>query len=553
VETTQQAKRSGTLRDRASADPPTLDPTAANAPLNAIVNRCYSSLVTFKPGYLKPSENELAPELAESWEISPDGLQITLKLRQGVKFHNKPPVNGRTLDAEDILFSWNRFSRLAQARFGVVNSVNPDAPVISMTATDPRTIVVKLTQPLVYALGLLSWDLNPTGSLTIFPKEADGTLNVKNDVIGTGAYVLSSYVPSVTTVFKRHPEHWDKDWALVEQVDSPIVSEYAAALSQFKAGNIHSFTPRPEELLSVKGDEPRISIYEGDPGGGLLASIKLNYGWAGKSPFMDERVRQAVSMSWDRDLYLEAFLNVSKFEAAGLPVETRWNTALPLTAEGWWLDPKGKDFGPNAKYYQHNMDEAKKLLAAAGYPNGVDVVSRYITTNELDIARYAQVLDGMAAEAGVRNKPYSLNYQQEYVPLRGAHGQFENGWAYLVANEPTGGDFSIILVNEYWSKGGNAFHGFSSNGTNDQSGDPQFDAMALKARVERDVEKRRELTFEMQRYLAKAAYSLSPPGGGTTFTMAWPSLGNYRVYRGAGRYAYYRLWVDETKPPYKAA
>ena len=116
VDTTKQAKRGGVLKDRAAAEPPLLDPVNASAPLNVIMSRSYSALVQAKPGYLTRPQNEFLPDLMESWETSPDGLQITMKLRQGVKWHNKPPVNGRALDMDDVLFSWDRFARKSQGR-----------------------------------------------------------------------------------------------------------------------------------------------------------------------------------------------------------------------------------------------------------------------------------------------------------------------------------------------------------------------------------------------------------------------------------------------------
>src|SRR6266550_6800844 len=111
VDTTQQAKRGGVMKDRAAADPPSLDPVNASAPLNTIMSRSYSALVQAKPGYLARAQNEFVPDLVESWETSPDGLQITMKLRQGVKLHNKPPVNGRGFDMDDVMFSWDRFAK----------------------------------------------------------------------------------------------------------------------------------------------------------------------------------------------------------------------------------------------------------------------------------------------------------------------------------------------------------------------------------------------------------------------------------------------------------
>ena len=102
VDTLKQAKRTGTLKSRNFADPASLDVTTPNNPITPFYDAVYNCLVVFQPGYLNPTENVVAPDLAESWETSPDGLQITLKLRQGVKWHNKAPVNGRALAMDAV-------------------------------------------------------------------------------------------------------------------------------------------------------------------------------------------------------------------------------------------------------------------------------------------------------------------------------------------------------------------------------------------------------------------------------------------------------------------
>jgi ABC-type transport system substrate-binding protein len=91
------------------------------------------------------------------------------------------------------------------------------------------------------------------------------------------------------------------------------------------------------------------------------------FGHAADSPFRDERVRQATSMSWDRNLYIEVAFETKKFEGEGLPMNKAWDAATPpATFPAVWLDPQGKDFGPNAKYFKYDPAEAKKLMSAAG-------------------------------------------------------------------------------------------------------------------------------------------------------------------------------------------
>ena len=121
-------------------------------------------------------------------------------------------------------------------------------------------------------------------------------------------------------------------------------------------------------------------------------------------------------MSWDRDLCIDAFYNVDEFEAEGLPVETRWNTDCRATGTGWWLDPQGKDFGPNAKYFKHNVAEAKKLLAAAGFANGFDSrPSLHRPPSSLDERRRG---DGDRRPAGHRHSVSSepSTTPSEYIP-----------------------------------------------------------------------------------------------------------------------------------------
>ena len=557
VDTSKTAKRGGVLKDRNFGDPPSLDVVQATVSWNPFGFGVYSSLIQPAPGYLKPPGEDIIPDLAESWETSPDGLQITLKLRQGVKFHNKAPVNGRAMTMDDVVFSWDRFAAKGSSRSAIVNKVSADAPVLSFTAVDSRTISIKLKEPLVYALALFGNTTN--GGLLILPKEADTGFDPRGDMIGTGPFSLSNYTQSVGFTFKRNPDYWDQDWAYVDQVDMPIITEYAAALAQLKAGSIYRFAHvssdiKSEDVLPLKRDEPRIAVYQGDLNAAGVVGNILAFGWlpSGKSQFLDERVRQAFSMAIDRDTYLDTFHNVNKLRAEGVPVDARWSSHLIATQEGWWLDPKGKDFGPNAKYFKFDLPEAKKLLAAAGYPNGFEGISNYVTTPELGAhPKSAEVEDGFLRDLGINVKINPIHYQREYQPnYRDGRGQF-TGWGYVAAVGGHGGSAIGRLAIEYWSKGGGAFKGFSVNGQNDQSGDPQVDAMVVKGRVEQDTEKRKAIVNDLQRYLAKSMYAIPGPGYGTGLTAAWPCLANWRVWQGAR--PNHKIWTDQTKAPFKTA
>src|SRR5688572_4748275 len=96
-------------------------------------------------------------------------LTLTAKLRQNAKFHNIPPANGRTVEMDDVLYSWRRFSTTGSNRSIVANSANPQAPVLSVEAADPRTLVIKFKEPLVYAQAMLT----SRAYWNVVPKEAE--------------------------------------------------------------------------------------------------------------------------------------------------------------------------------------------------------------------------------------------------------------------------------------------------------------------------------------------------------------------------------------------
>jgi peptide/nickel transport system substrate-binding protein len=558
-DTSKTAKKGGVLKDRNFGDPPSLDVIQATVSWNPFGFSVYNTLVAPEPGYLKPAGEGLLPDIAESWETSPDGMTITLKIRQNVKWHNKAPVNGRAMTMDDLVASWDRMAAKGSARSGIVNKVAPTAPILSFTPTDARTVQIKLKEPLTYALALLGGSTN--GGLVIVPKETDSTFDPKQDMIGTGPFYLEKYTQSVGFTFKRNDEYFDKEWAYVDTIEMPIVTEYAQALAQLKTGNIYRFAAsgsdiRAEDVLPLKREEPRINVYLGDLGSAGVVGAILAFGWQpidGKpTPMTDERVRQAMSMAIDRDTYLDTFHNISSLAKEGVEIDSRWDSHLISSQEGWWLNPKDeKILGPNAKYFKFDLAEAKKLLAAAGHPNGFEAPSNYVTSPELGAhPKSAEVMDGFLRDLGIKVRTNPINYTREYQPnYRDGRGQFM-GWGYVAAVGAHGGSAIGRLATEFWSDGGNAFKGFSTTGQNDQKGDPQLDAMFVKGRVEQDENKRKAIVGDIQKYLAKAMYSIPQPGRAASLTAAWPTLANWRVWQ-TGR-PNYKLWIDTTKAPFKS-
>src|SRR5262249_41384546 len=146
--------------------------------------------------------------------------------------------------------SWGRFIKEGTNRSAYANSVNPLAPIVSVSAPDKTTVVFKLAFPMANLPALLA--AHSGGNFTILPRELDGGFDVKSKPIGTGPYMMTEHVPSARFVFRKNPTYYDKSGPFVDTIEYPIVTEYAQGVSQLRAGGLHTYGVRGEDVLATK-------------------------------------------------------------------------------------------------------------------------------------------------------------------------------------------------------------------------------------------------------------------------------------------------------------
>jgi peptide/nickel transport system substrate-binding protein len=547
-DTTKDARRGGIYKGSIATDAGGWDPHVRGAWFGTLGGLLYSRLTIVKPGEGDTTSGDIIGDLSEGWEFSPDGLTATFKLRQNAKWQPVAPVNGRAVDAEDVAATWNRFKTVSGTRATIDNTVNPDAPVVSVSASDSRTVVMKLALPAVTLPSLLAASVGQ--AFHILPKEAGDGYDPRRVQIGSGPFYVGEHVASSHIHLKRNPGFYDAQRPYFDGMEFPIVSEYATALAAFRNGQIYQYAIRPEEVLGVKRDVPDLAMYQSDL---TIPQATLFFGYKNtpKGMFRDKRLRQAYSMSIDRELFAETWFNVSNFTSQGLPVQTAWSSAVPANEyRGWWMDPRDKNFGPNGKFYEHNVAEAKKLVAAAGFQSGVDYISTRAGGNygpEYD--RQIEILEGMAADAGFRAQTNVVQYQNDLIPnYQNVQGEFE-GIAWMLRPQSSSDPIDKLAENLF-SKSGDNFIGVDPAGKGDHSGDPYVDDQIRKSRIERDSDKRRQIMADLQRHLGDQMYLIRPVSGATGFDLAWPALQNFLYFRGARRseeWTYF--WLDSTKRP----
>src|SRR5262245_6174004 len=350
-----QPKRGGILRVR-GLDPPHFDPhLTLNVRTNATLSFAYSTLVRYQVGAnVPPGTFIVEPHLAERWE-QPDDMTYVFHLRQAITWHNKPPVNGRELVAEDVKFTFDRFrAEPANPLRFTLESVD------RIEAVDRYTVKFLLTEPFVWLVNVLA---NPYSTWIIAPEVVQhfGDLKKPESVIGTGPFLLERYEPNVKAVFTRHPAYFLTDQPYVDGVEWLVLDDPSTALAMYRTGQIDcgpgqggGFSAvRQQDLDALKRSHPHF-IYRD-----FLSPVAIViYMRTDQSPFNDVRVRRALSQAIDRQGLIEA-----------VPLRGEPTPAVPRGLAEWSLPVD--QLGTGAKYYQYDPKEAKRLLAEAGFPRGL--------------------------------------------------------------------------------------------------------------------------------------------------------------------------------------
>jgi peptide/nickel transport system substrate-binding protein len=403
---------------------------------------------------------------------------------------------------------------------------------------------MKLAFPSVSILQTLAhWQVSPV----LMPREAEGGFDPRQTMRGSGPWMLTEYQPGIGYKLKRNPNFFRTDLALVDGIDLPIINEYVQGVAQLKAGNIYFYLLNSEDILQTKADVPALKMYahSGYPANvGVTAVFDFRAG----SVFRDERVRQAMSMLIDRDLFIDVRHNVTAFANAGLPVPKRWTTLLSSGEEDFWLDPQGSDFGENAKYFRHDIAEARKLLQAAG-TGVIDQPVTLVAGQELGPAHKdeVEVLRGMWESTGdikLRPNPvdFSTVFQPRYI-VNSPRRDFEGKGGMVMANLPDQAEVDSMLA-QYYSRGGGSYR-FEPDFPNDA----RWDSLVQAQGVEFDETKRKALLHDLQRHAAAKAYTIHRPGWALGFGLIQPWVMNHGAFHyrlnlvGSGILLKY--WLDE--------
>jgi len=303
--------------------------------------------------------------LAESWEM-PDEQTAVFHIRKGIHWHDKPPVNGRELTAEDVAFSINR-GFLSDLPFSM-KSRAPSVGIASVEATDKYTVVIKSSEDNIIATQIggvceIVRMLAPEAG-----GEFPGDYREWTTCIGTGPFIIVDYVPSSSAAFVRNPNYWMKDpvhpentLPYVDAVNILIIPDASTRLAALRTGKVPMLGNLSwEDKGSLVKTNPELKWVGGiSSKGGSQVGMRVD---RPDLPFQYQIVRRALAMGVDRQAIADELYggNAEVFAYPVLPTPEFKEMFTPL------------DELPESiqELYEYNPEKAKQLLAEAGYPNG---------------------------------------------------------------------------------------------------------------------------------------------------------------------------------------
>ena len=519
--------RGGVIRHRISADYVNLDPhAAAHASAQWAGMLALSRLLRFAIG---PGENNLTPRVIPEMTTTTgeyvDGQTVSFRLRDDLFFQDVPPIHGRRVTSTDVRLSYER------ARAGKTGPSLVD--IASVQTPDDRTVILRLKRPTVTLPSLLA----AAHGLFVMPYEVDVRYDPARTPIGAGPWLFDRQEPAVQVRWKANPRYFlhaadGRPLPYAESLVDKVIPEPATATAQFSAGELDMMEMASHELVAVQDAVPDAQI------AAFPAQGFSFLGFSGRpgQPFRDVRVRRAFSMALDRPALSNVSYDTDTLEHAGFPV-LRQYPAAPLPASfRFWVDPVTRPWG---QYYAYRPEEARRLLAAAGWdftrPVHFNFVNnRYGRASTDSVEAVVQLL----GQAGVRAQATGHDYTSGWVDVW-QKGEFD-GVGYF----PVG---RFAEPHDYFSRVVHSRGQFNPGRVRD----PILDALIEKEDTLFDEPERVEVAHEILNRVNEQMYIPSLSFGTTMqYNVAQPWLGNVQDYYTTNTGAWYaeafpHYWVGE--------
>jgi len=362
-------------------------------------------------------------DLAESWK-QVDAVTYVFKLRQGVRFHDLPPVNGRELTSEDVKYSIERISGLHGLASDFKHQYYFENQIESIQAPDKYTVIIKTKGTYAPFINYLASPFSP-----IVPKEAvEAFKDLKRNAIGSGPFILKEFIQGSHFSLVKNPKYFKKGLPYLDGIQCKFITEPSAMMAAYLAGQLDAMGATFYQVPTIKKEAPDSTIIERNLGFGLVLRCPP---WQDNKPYQPPfdklLVRQAIAMSIDKKKLLElAQGGYGKVQVGAVP---NWPSySLPASEQ-----------------VEYNPEKAKKLLAEAGYPTGF--TTELMTWNMEAMVKPAQIIQEMLGGVGIKvdlkimemaqyfNRMFKFDYQMA-LHMMGA-GLDPEEWLVKYFGDPT--------------------------------------------------------------------------------------------------------------------
>lgn len=497
ADTANEAAASGDTKELAiqvGPTPETIDPALNSS------NDGGNMLQHLAEGLLKMDKNgNMIPGLAESYEVSDDGLTYTFKLRKGLKWSD-----GSDLTAKDFVYSWKRVADpntaapYGQDVLGKVKGYEEAAggniDALAVSAPDDTTFVVELANPVPFFDRIAAFStLVPVQEATI---EANGdawTLSPETNVTA-GPYKLAEFTDGDRIVLEKNENYWDKDNITFDKITYRLIEDPNAAYTAYKQGEVSMIKSVPsEEIPALKGTEE----FHVDPN---MGTYYLSFNTT-KKPFDNEDVRKALALVIDRDYVANTvmqgtYLPANKIIGPGVSDAAPDSSFEKVTEEKY---TKGVGSGD----YEADVAKAKELLAKAGYPDGQGFPTIEYSTNDQGYHKsVAEYLQNVWKEKLGINTDIAIKEWKVFTADRraGNYDVARNGWV-MDWNDPS--NFLNLFV--------------TGSGNNDgKISIPEYDELMEKASTTTNADERFDYLHKAEQLLLDHA-ALTPVAYYTDF------------------------------------